>query len=304
MTVMIPQSKQYLRYVDRFSKGIAGAESNVAIGVSKLGHSSRYLSKVGNDEFGEYIIRELKSEGVDTGYIQKLNDHPTGLMVKQFDAAGGSSVFYYRKHSAASTLSPTDITREIVADASIVHITGVTSALGKNCAAANERLAELAGECDCLISFDPNIRLKLWSREEARRTLYPLLKKCDLVLLGVEEADILLGIRTPEKIIERLRGLGVKKMAIKLGANGAIVAEEKEIYRIPAYPVKVVDEIGAGDAFASGFLSGVLEGKGIEACGKMGALMGAMAVSSVGDVEGLPDREAMDHLLADDIIRR
>lgn len=294
MVAFIPEEKEYIRYAKTFAKKTAGAESNVAIGVAKLGHKAGWISKVGKDELGEFVIREVRGEGVDTSRVGCSEDAPTGVMFKQVLTGNETSVNYYRKNSAASTLCPEDIDIDYLTSAKILHISGVTPALSESCKETINYVVDKAKEKGMIISFDPNIRLKLWSKEEAKETLKPLLAKSDIVLTGLDEGEILLGLNDGQAIIEELLSLGVKQVAVKLGADGALVGDETGINKVEATKVTVVDNIGAGDAFSAGFLSGVIEGKATKECGAMGCLMGAFAVSSFGDIEGLPDREAFE----------
>lgn len=294
MVAFIPEEKEYIRYAKSFEKKTAGAESNVAIGVAKLGHKAGWISKVGKDELGEFVIREVRGEGVDTTCVGRCDEAPTGVMFKQVLAGNETSVSYYRKNSAASTLCPEDIDIDYVTSAKILHISGVTPALSDSCKETINYVVDKAKAHGMIISFDPNIRLKLWSKEAAKETLTPLLGKSDIVLTGLDEGEILLGLNDGEAIIEELLNYGVKQVAVKLGADGALVGDKDGIHKIEATKVAVVDNIGAGDAFSAGFLSGVIEGKSTEECGAMGCLMGAFAVSSFGDIEGLPDRETFE----------
>lgn len=294
MVAFIPGEQGYIRYCHSFGKKTAGAESNVAIGMAKLGHTSGWVGKIGEDEFGEFILRELRGEGVDISHAIKTPGAPTGLMFKQFDAQGQTSVFYYRKDSAGSSLCPDDIDPDYISCAKILHISGITPALSESCARTVAYAVEIARRAGCLVSFDPNIRLKLWSAQSAKAALFPLLSQSDIVLLGEDEGELLLDTNRPDQMIERLRAMGVGRIGLKLGAQGAQAADRTNTFLIPPVKVRVVDTVGAGDAFNAGFLAGVIEGRDIEACGRMGALMGAMAVSSYGDVEGLPNRRAFD----------
>ncbi len=294
MVAFIPNEQGYIRYCSSFGKKTAGAESNVAIGMAKLGHTSGWVGKIGEDEFGEFILRELRGEGVDISHAVKTPGASTGLMFKQFDAQGQTSVFYYRKDSAGSSLCPDDIDPHYIARAKILHVSGITPALSDSCAETVAYAVHVARQAGCLVSFDPNIRLKLWSAQSAKAALLPLLSQSDIVLLGADEGELLLGTDQPREIIARLRTMGVGRIGLKLGAQGAQAADRTDTFLIPPVQVRVVDTVGAGDAFNAGFLAGVIEGRSVEVCGHMGALMGAMAVSSYGDVEGLPNRKAFD----------
>ncbi|GAA0733775.1 sugar kinase [Clostridium oceanicum] len=296
MVNFIPDQRGYLRYAKNFSMKIAGAESNVAIGVAKLGHSSGWISKLGKDEFGEIILKELRSEGVDVSSVIQTSNNPTGVMFKQFSIQNETNVMYYRSNSAASTLGLNDIDIDYLKKARIIHISGVTPMLSETCKEAIYSILDFAEKFKIPVSFDPNIRLKLMDKDEAKACLYPFLEKSDIVMLGQGEAELLLGLKNPEEIIYKLRDLGVKKIAIKMGDKGAVVADSKTIVNIPLVKTVLVDTVGAGDAFNSGFLTGLIEKRSIEECGNMGALMGALAVSTNGDTEGLISREDFDHL--------
>lgn len=297
MVAFIPEEKEKIRYAHSFGKRVAGAESNVAVGLAKLGRKSGWISKIGNDEFGEFILRELQGEGVDTSRVIKTDRYPTGLMFKETSFLNDTSVFYYRRNSAASTLSVSDLDEEYIRQAKILHLTGITPALSDSCREAFEYLAAFAKENGILLSFDPNIRLKLWSEKEATQCLLGILKQSDIVLINRREAEILTGLRETEAIIDRLRSFGAQKIAVKLGPEGAVVADRQNICRCPQTDVPVVDNIGGGDAFNAGFLCGVLEGQDIETCGRMGSMMGSLAVASVGDTEGLPNRKQLSGYL-------
>lgn len=298
MVSFVPKDGESIRYSTTFGRKVAGAESNVAIGIAKLGKKSGWISKLGNDEFAEIILRELKAEGVDVSRVKK-SDKPTGLMFKQFNCGlnNETSVTYYRDNSAARTLGPLDIPEDYVKNSRLIHLTGITTVLSESCNDAIHYLFKLAKKNNIPISFDPNIRQKLWDPIKDKQNISNLVKNADIVLLGLSEATLLFDLDDADKIINLLRENGVKKIALKNGEHGAIVADEQTIYKIPAVSVKVVDSVGAGDAFNSGFLFGLLENNDIKKCGEIGSILGASAVSSYGDIEGLPDyTQLMDML--------
>lgn len=293
MAVFVPDSAGPLRYAPGFRLRMAGAESNVAVGLCKLGHSAGWISGLGKDELGQYVLNSIRAEGVDTSCVKWDGAHPTGLMIKQL-SAGETSVFYYRKGSAASHYGPEDLPLDYLADAKIIHLSGITPALSESCLAAVERMAEFANEKDILLSFDPNIRKKLW----VSRDFVPLMKKllfsCQIALLGLDEAEMILGIREPEEIVRILTENGVQYIAIKDGGNGAWCAQNGQLLHIPPEPCRCIDPIGAGDGFNAGFLAGILEGRDLAQCGKMGAVAGAMATETLGDIDGYPSKEQME----------
>ncbi|WP_313560008.1 sugar kinase [Ruminiclostridium cellobioparum] len=301
LVLFSPEQNGPLRHVEGFKKRIAGAESNTAIALSRLEHSCGWISKIGRDEFGQFILREIRAEGVDVSGVRIDENAPTGIMFKEIFHGMESRVYYYRKGSAASMLRPEDIDPEYIKNAKILHITGITPALNISCLETIWSLIRTAKENGVLISFDPNIRLKLWSREQASSVLNEILPYADIVLSGVGEGEIILGESNAERLIDILLELGVGKVALKMGAEGCWVADMKSRYRINAVEVgKKVDPIGAGDAFNAGFLAGVLEGKGIEECGRMGNIMGAFAITTRGDIEGLPGRRELGQFMNHD----
>ncbi|MBJ2356512.1 sugar kinase [Sphaerochaeta sp. S2] len=297
LVAFIPDTHTKLRYVHQFGKVVVGAESNVAVGLAKLGYSTGWVSKVGNDEFGQFMIRELKAEGVDTSSVIISDEGPTAIMFKQFSNALDTSVFYYRTGSAASTMHKDSIDWEYMKETRIIHISGITSAISESCRDLVEAVFAFAKQEHLLVSFDPNIRLKLMTEEKARNVLAPLLFRADIVLLGEDEGRVLLGTENPEEIAKILLENGCSYLGVKQGSHGAYVADSTDGFFIDPYPVKVVDTIGAGDAFNTGFLAGLLDNQPIEKCGRMGALLGALAVSSHGDVEGLPDGKTFHQLM-------
>ncbi len=299
MVMFSPEHSGPLRYVQSFQKKIAGSESNVAIGLVRLGHSCSWISRIGQDEFGQFILHEIRGEGVDTTGVIVDAQLPTGIMFKEVQSGLETKVYYYRKDSAASRLCANDIKASYFESAKLLHLTGINPALGTSCLEATQKAIQIARQNGMLISFDPNLRLKLWNKEKAREVLTALLPQVDIVLPGLDESQILLGTLEPEQLLDKFLKLGVKTIALKMGTNGTWVATEAVRHKVATFEIEhVVDPIGAGDAFAAGFLSGILEGLPLEECGRMANAMGAMAVTTVGDFEGLPDRRQLEAFLA------
>lgn len=296
MVLFSPESSGPLRYVGHFTKRVAGSESNVAIGLSKLGHSAQWISRLGHDEFGYFVRNIIRGEGVDTTFVTFDPLHPTGLMFKETMFQQESKVLYYRNGSAASFLTPEDIPEEAIASAEILHISGITPTLNKNCIYAIEHALALAKKHNIKISFDPNIRLKLWGERDYTEYMLQIMKKSDILLLGLDEAERLLGSTDPDQILETLLEFGASHVALKDGRRGAWIGAGQH-YRIPPLPCQCLDPIGAGDAFAAAFLAGILEEKSPEHCGYMGAAAGAMATQTTGDIEGYSSREQLDAIL-------
>lgn len=295
MVVFTPGQSGPLSYVHNFSKRIAGAESNVAVGLVRLGHTCGWISKVGADEFGRFILREVRAEGVEVSQVSFHESAPTGIMFKEILEGKETRVYYYRRNSAASLMTPDDLNREYLAVAKILHITGITPALSQSCLDTVLEAISIAKKSGAKVSFDPNIRLKLWSREKAAEVIKSILPHVDIVLPGVGEGEIIFNESEPEKLLDLFLQYGAEAVALKLGAAGCIVADSSQRCKISPYKVeRVIDPIGAGDAFAAGFLAGVLEGKQLDECGKLANAMGAYAITNAGDIEGLPQRKELE----------
>jgi len=289
MVLFNPESKGPLRFIHKFTKAIAGAEANVAIALSRLGHKVGWFSKVGDDEFGRYIEFYIRGEGVDISKVIKDEQHSTGILFKERFAHVNPNVYYYRTNSAASYLTPEEIDYSYIAKAKILHITGITMAISSSAREAVFKAVDFAKKNGVLVSFDPNIRLKLWSKEEIIPTVTKMCQKADILFPGIDEAELLFGINDPYEIIKRFKDMGVPYIALKLGKEGCLVADEKETIRSIGYAVeKVEDSVGAGDGFAAGFLSGYLRGLSLKECAEYANGVGAMATLVRGDNEGLP----------------
>lgn len=283
--------------------GLAGAESNVAVGISRLGGAAVWIGRVSDDELGELTLRELRAEGVTA--LATRDPAPTSLLLKERRTTTHSRTRYYRTNTAGSRLTPQDIPEDVVAGAAALHITGVTPALGPGPAQAVRRAVDIAVTAGVPVSLDINFRSLLWTEEQARETLLPLLRMSDLVFAGVHEAQLVFpGGKDPAELAKGICDLGPGGAVIKLGADGALAVLDGRTYRQPAVPVQVHDPVGAGDAFAAGYLAELLAGEPPEQRLSTAALLGAFAVSTTGDWEGLPRRAELALLNHhDDVVR-
>jgi 2-dehydro-3-deoxygluconokinase len=298
MAAFTPQESAPLRYVGNFRLRIAGTESNTAIGVRKLGHSAGWISRVGDDELGRFVVNAIRAEGVDTEGVRVDVGLQTGLMIKETCGAGETRVYYYRANSAFAGYLPEMLPLSYLQDAKVCYLTGITPVLGTGCRDAVFEMAARARDAGVLVAFDPNIRYKLWGGQDHSPMIRELLCKADIALLGIGEAKTLFGTQSPEEICGILLEAGVRYIALKDGAAGAYIADEHKTYlHIPPYPCQSIDPIGAGDAFNAGFLAGILEGRPLVECGKMGAICGALVTQTTGDVEGQPTKEEISRLM-------
>ncbi|QIN80610.1 sugar kinase [Rubrobacter marinus] len=290
LVVMDPVSRGHLRHVGGFEKNLGGAELNVAVGLSRLGHRVGWAGRLGDDEFGKEILTFARGEGVDVSGAAMDTEAPTGLYFKEWRALGQLRVYYYRAGSAASRMRFEDLDLEHLLSGEILHLTGITPALSEGCHDLVERLLSAANERGVAVSFDVNVRWKLFEGRDPRMVLGPLAARADLVFLSDEEAELLFGGSDPASIQEAMPGTRAGTVVVH-GAAGAFAVEEGGVFEKASYPVEVVDTVGAGDAFVAGFLSGRLRGWNAEECLDMANACGACAVTVPGDLKGLPTTE-------------
>ncbi|TWD74861.1 2-dehydro-3-deoxygluconokinase [Kribbella amoyensis] len=268
---------------------VAGSESNVAIGLSRLGHRAAWIGAVGNDEPGRLIQRTLRAEGVDTAYLRFSDDSFTGFIAFDQPAHDITRVSYHRRGSAGSQLTAEECVGALeVARPAILHVTGITPALSETARTATESAVRAAAEVGVRVSLDVNYRGRLWSRSEAAAVLRTLLPSVHTVFASEDELDLL---TDADKPVDALRESGVQEVVVTAGGKGAWSHTEAGTIHQPALPVTVVDSIGAGDAFVSGYLSATLDNQSPEQRLTRATTSGAFCVGAYGDWEALPTRE-------------
>jgi len=292
MIAMCPQEKGPIIFCDTFKRKLGGAELNVAIGCARLGLKSGWISRLGNDDFGKHILKTARGEGIDTSEVQLVDGYPTSVYFREVLADGSSRSFYYREKSPTSTMKCEDLNEEYFKNAKVLHITGVFPSITKNNQEIILEAVKLAKKNNLTVSFDPNIRLKMWTKEEAKDYIEKLLPDVDILLIGDEEIEILLGDVTIEDAIKTFHGYGIGKVVVKKGAKGALGSDGENIYEVDAIkPKALVDTVGAGDGFAAGFLNALIKGENLEGCVRYANAVGSLVVGVEGDNEGLPYHE-------------
>lgn len=296
MALLIADTTGPLEEVEHFTRALSGAEVNVSIGLSRLNHQVEYLTRLGDDPFGHYIENQLKKNNIGTSMVTYDSVYRTGIQLKN-RVTDGSDPYapYYRKGSAASHISVKEIDALDLTDVELVHVTGIPPALSESAREATFRLMERAKEEGIFLTFDPNLRPALWENEETMiRVINELAQNTDVVLPGIGECAILAGTEDVEAAADFYQNLGAKTVVIKDGSNGAYVRDGKASYRVPGYKVtNVVDTVGAGDGFAVGVLSGILEGLEMKESVLRGNTIGAIQVMNISDNEGLPTHEEL-----------
>ena len=272
-----------------FRLRVAGAESNFAIALVRLGVPVTWVSRLGTDPFGNFLHDILAAEGLDLRLVGRDPGAPTGVFFKWHEGTE-SHVLYRRAGSAASRLCPEDVPAEAFDGTELVHLSGITMALSDTARATVLAVAHEARARGLTITFDPNYRPALWpgprEAEARQRQVLPLV---DWYLCGEREGCLLFGVDSVAGLREAVRDTGAGEVAVRVGARGAVVWEGESVVEVPPLRVEdVVDEIGAGDGFAAGFAYGLVEGFGITDCARAGNLIAAHALRGTGDWETFP----------------
>ncbi|WP_424768085.1 sugar kinase [Paenibacillus sp. sgz302251] len=297
MALFMPQEHKSIERAAMLEQSFGGAESNVAIGLARLGSSVGWFGALGDDPFGKIILKTLRGEGVDVSRVQLRADAPTGMMFREH-IAGRLAVHYYRKHSAASRMQPEQLDEDYIRGAKLLHVTGITAALSEDCRKTVLRAVAVAKEAGVRISFDPNLRLKLWSIEEARKALLPIAADADYFLPGWDELKLLYDTDDYEYVKAKLTELKAVSIIKGRGDTTVLLDNGKE-ESLPFYPAdQVVDTVGAGDGFCAGFLAGIMKGMSPIEAVRLASINGSLVVQMRGDWEALPEWNVVEQRLS------
>lgn len=303
MVLFQPLAAGSLAHAPLFVRSVAGAESNVAIALSRLGFTTRWISRLGSDAFGDIIQSTLMGEGVDLSCVERDMQASTAVFFRENKGWGDPNVFYFRRGSAASRLSAEDVQPSWFEGARHLHVTGITPGLSESTGDMILQAMKMARKAGLSISLDPNIRRKLWDQstfwheDSCRETLLSMIPLCDVFLPGLDEAEFLVGPQKREDYGRAFFNRGASLVVLKLGVDGALGFRGNIILNEPAYHVeRMVDSVGAGDAFAAGFLSVFVEGISsrkinapkLQRALRRANMLGALATQFAGDWESLP----------------
>ena len=307
LIAFVAQPAGPLHEARQFSAHVVGAESNVAVGVARLGHRVSFAGRVGGDAFGSMIVRRLLAEGVGTEHLVRDNEAPTGLLFRNLREFPPPEVAYRREGSAGSRLAPDDVRSALegLPPGTVVHVSGVTPALSESCRAALVAAAETARARELRLFVDVNYRARLWGLDVAAPVLRDLVASASIVTASRHEAALLTGEDNPADAAAALIGLGPRVAVIRDDTLGAVARTRSDRAPIvvpgPAAR-RAVDSVGAGDAFNAGLVAGLLENQSLPDAIASAHLCGAAAVGVIGDVEGLPTHQEL--ISAADDIRR
>ncbi|TWT05524.1 sugar kinase [Planococcus sp. CPCC 101016] len=292
-----PSETGPLRYVTGFTRKVGGAELNFAIGCARLGLHTKWASRLGGDEFGRVIYNFARGEGVDMTDVKFVEGYPTSLNFKEIREDGSGKTFYYRYQSPILTMEPTEITAEMFKGIDIIHLTGVFLAIDPKNLAITKRVLEIAKQLEIQVSFDPNIRLKLWTIEQARAAYVEILPSVDILLTGLDEIELIIGDASNEALEKCAADFSIGHLVIKDGGNGARVFTKGVWHQKEAFKVTPVDTVGAGDGFDAGYIYSVLHGYSPEQSLEFANGVGALVTTVSGDNEGLPYLEEVQSLV-------
>lgn len=279
-----------------YTPGHGGDTSNCIIAASRQGARCGYLSAVGEDTFGRSLLALWDREGVDRSTVRVRPDAPTGIYFVTHSPSG-HEFSYYRAGSAASLIRPEDIPAEAIAGARVLHASGISQAISTSACDAVFHAIRLAREAGTLVSYDPNLRTRLWPLDRARAVIDATLRLTDIALPGLDDAKTLTGLDDPDRICDLYLGYGCRMVLLTLGSEGCMAATRDRRQRIAPRKVKAVDATGAGDTFDGSFLAEYLRTGDVFRAAEHANAAAALAVQGYGAVEPMPRREEVEALL-------
>ena len=292
-----------MRYCRDFTVRPGGAEATVAVGVTRLGFDAGWISLLGKDEMGHYLLSLLRGEGVDVRCTRMLAGKNTSVFLRERLPGGNARHYYYRKDSAFTAISPDMLDEDYIASARYLHLTGITPALSESAEATMWRAIEIAKAHGVQIIFDPNVRLSIWSQERARNTIERFLSAADIVLPGLEDLQMLYGQISREEALLRLKDMGCSNVIMKIGDQEVLVYADGHADFLPIdHIASPVDLMGAGDSFAAGFIAGLLRGLNLVESARLGMLVARCAIQMPGNIESLPTWEEISSILNKDVV--
>ena len=279
-----------------YSSGFGGDTSNTAISIARQGMSVGFISKVGKDQFGRELLELWKRETVDYSHVSIHPEAPTGIYFVTHDAEGHHFT-YYRSGSAACQMTPLDLPNEDLSQTRFLHLSAITQAISvSSCETAFAAIFQ-ARKNGVKVSYDTNLRLKLWSLDRARDVINRTVPMCDVIMPSLEEATSLTGLVDPEEITDYFFELGAKLVVLKQGSHGARVSDGKENLNIPGHKVKAIDATGAGDTFDGAFLSEWIRKDDPFSAAEYANAAAALSTTNYGAVDSIPNRDEVKEFL-------
>ncbi len=280
-----------------YLQGFGGDSSNFAIAAARQGARVAYISALGDDPYGR-MLRELwDREGVDHGGVIADAQAFTAIYFVTHNKSG-HHFHFFRAGSAVSRMRPLDLPRALIEGAKVLHLSGISLAISAQACDTGYAAIEIARAAGAKVCFDTNLRLKLWPVDRARAVMTDVLRRSHIALPSYDDIVAITGLTEPEAIVDHCLALGAEVVALKLGEQGAIVANANERYRIAPHPCKPVDATGAGDTFGGAFVARLVAGNGLREAGRYAATAAALSTEGYGAVEPIPHAEAVRRALA------
>ena len=280
-----------------YLQGFGGDSSNFAIAAARQGARVGYFSALGDDPDGRRLRALWDAEGVDHGCVGTDAAAFTAIYFVTHDERG-HGFHFFRSGSAASRLTPAAVPRQRIATAKVLHLSGISLAISASACDTGYAAIEAARAAGVRVSFDTNLRLKLWSIDRARAVMTDVMRRCDICLPSLDDVVAITGLHQPEAIVDHCLRLGARVVALKLGAAGAIVASADERHRIAPFPCTPVDATGAGDTFGGAFVARLVAGDAMLEAGRYAAAAAALSTQGYGAVAPMPRAEAVRAALA------
>ena len=274
---------------DLFFSSFGGDVSNVAIAIARQGSTAGIISLVGEDLFGDQLLELWQREGVNHTHVSKISNASTGIYFVTHDSKG-HNFSYFRKDSAASQITPEHLPYTYIASAKVLHISAISQAISPSSNNTVNAAIQIANKNNVLISYDTNLRLKLWPLELARETIQKTIPFSDFLFPSLEDSILLTGLKEPTAIIDYYLKNGAKLVALKLGAEGVLLGTEDCFHRIPGKTVETADATGAGDIFDGAFLSEWLKNRNPLESAQYANAAAALSTIGFGAVEPIPYR--------------
>jgi len=273
-----------------YLSGFGGDTSNFSVSAARQGANVAILAHLGNDVFGDQFVELWEKEGVKTDFVVRNPDAPTGVYFISHDERGHHFTFY-RKGSAASLITPQQIPLSAISEAKLLHTSAITHAISDSSSDAVFEAIEIAKRENTMISFDTNLRLKLWPLSRARAVIHETIRHVDFCMPSLDEAQLLTGLEDANDVADFYLGLGAKTVVLKMGKDGAMVATDDRRFTAGGHSVNTVDATGAGDCFSGAFLSQVVKGKSLEHALTYANCAAALTTTGYGAVAPIPSVE-------------
>ena len=291
-------SEEPMEIASTFQRSFAGDSYNILVAANRLGTTAGYITRLGSDPFASYLLKSWRDEGIDVSQVRQVDGFNAVHFVAQLPD-GDREFVYYRKGSAPSTMEPSDLDPDYILSAKVFHASGIAQAISTNARATVLRAAQIAHEGGVPVSYDPNYRHQLWTHKDAREGMEELLPYVTYMLLSEpSDTEALFGTSDPFRVVEALRARGVETVAVKRGANGAVIGVEDEVFEVPTrVRGPVVDTTGAGDAFNGGFLHGLLNGMNHREAANLGSVTAGLKLRGRGALTAMPHRDEVFAIL-------